>query len=224
MEASQVPQRGPDQVQAATPGSAPAGGAGVPIGWRISDPAPLGLAGFALTTFILGMVNANVISSSDTLVVLSVAAAYGGLVQLLAGMWAFREGNTFAAVAFSSYGGFWISFVFLVQFFLPETVKAGGALVGNHAVAIYLFSWGFFTFYMWLASFKTNVAVFLVFLTLWVAYGLLGWGDLGASHYVIKDIGGAVTIACAVLAWYTSAALVINHTHGKTRLPVGPLT
>lgn len=224
MEAGQVPLRGRDQVPIATPGSTPETGPGVPIGWRISDPAPLGLAGFALTTFILGMVNANLISGNDTLVVLSVAGAYGGLVQLLAGMWAFREGNTFAAVAFSSYGGFWISFVLLVQFFLPETVKAGGAMVGSHAVAIYLFSWGFFTFYMWLASFKTNVAIFLVFLTLWVAYGLLGWGDLGAGHYQIKDIGGAVTIACAVLAWYTSAAFVINRTHGRNMLPVGPLT
>lgn len=227
MEAGQIPPRAADAVPAgapaATPGAYPLGGPGVPVGWRISDPAPLGLAGFALTTFILGMVNANAISGSDTLVVLSVAGAYGGLVQLLAGMWAFREGNTFAAVAFSSYGGFWISFVLLVQFFLPETVKAGGALAGSHAVAIYLFSWGFFTFYMWLASFKTNVAIWLVFLTLWVAYGLLGWGDLGSGHSTIMHIGGYVTIACAILAWYASAAGVINRTHGRSLLPVGPL-
>lgn len=47
---------------------------------------PLGLAGFALTTFILGLVNANALSGKDVFVVLSVAGAYGGLTQLLAGM------------------------------------------------------------------------------------------------------------------------------------------
>jgi uncharacterized protein len=192
--------------------------------WMPGDPAPLGLAGFALTTFMLGLVNANAVSAGDTTTVLSVAAAYGGLVQLLAGMWAFREGNTFAAVAFSSYGGFWISFVFLLQFFLPETIKGAGALGADHSIALYLFCWGFFTFYMWIASFRTTVAVNLVFLTLWVAYGLLGWGMLGSGHTTITHIGGYVTTACAVIAWYTSAALVINETHGRTLLPVVPLT
>jgi len=136
MEASRLPPREADVA----PAPEPAGG--VPVGWTVADPAPLGLAGFALTTFILGLVNANAISGKDTFVVLSVAGAYGGLVQLLAGMWAFREGNTFAAAAFSSYGGFWISFVLLIQFFLPETAKAGGALAGNHAIAVYLFCLG----------------------------------------------------------------------------------
>lgn len=196
---------------------------GAPIGWGIANPIAVGVAGFALTTFILGMVNANIISGGDTLAVLSVAGAYGGLVQLLAGMWAFRAGNTFAATAMSGYGGFWISFVLLVQFFLPEVTKTAGAAAAGHVVAIYLFCWGFFTFYLWIASFKTNVAVFLVFLTLWVAYGLLGWGDLNGGHYVIKDIGGAVTIACAVLAWYLAAAEVINETWGRTVVPLGPL-
>ncbi|MGH2874580.1 MAG: acetate uptake transporter, partial [Solirubrobacteraceae bacterium] len=97
------------------------------------------------------------------------------------------------------------------------------AAAASHAVAIYLFCWGFFTFYLWIASFKTNVAVFLVFLTLWVAFGLLGWGDLGGGHYVAKDIGGAVTISCAVLAWYLASAEVINETWGRTVLPLGPL-
>jgi len=223
MEASRVPPIAAEGASAPRSAVPEPVGAGISLGWNIADPAPLGLAGFALTTFILGMVNANAISGSDTFVVLSVAGAYGGLVQLLAGMWAFREGNTFAAAAFSSYGGFWISFVLLVQFFLPETAKAGGALTANHALAIYLFSWGFFTFYMWLASFRTNVAVNLVFLTLWIAYGLLGWGLLNGGHTTITHIGGYVTIACAILAWYASAALVINRTHGLTRLPLGPL-
>lgn len=191
--------------------------------WSPADPAGLGLAGFALTTFILGMVNANAISGKDVFVVLSVAGAYGGLAQLLAGMWAFAERNTFAAIAFSSYGAFWISFVLLVQFFLPETVKASGMLPANHALALYLFCWGFFTLYMWLASFRVSVAVNLVFLTLWIAYLLLGLGLLGSGHTTITHIGGYVTIACAVIAWYTAAAHAINGTLGRTIVPVVPL-
>jgi len=194
------------------------------VGWLPGDPAPLGLAGFALTTFILGLVNANAIHGADVFVVLSVAGAYGGLAQLLAGMWAFAERNTFAAAAFSSYGAFWISFVLLIQFFLPETAKAAGTLPSNHAVALYLLCWGFFTFYMWIATFRLNIALNLVFLTLWIAFLLLGIGDLGSGHATITHWGGYVTTACAVLAWYVSAAHVINNTFGRTVLPLYPLT
>ena len=157
-------------------------------------------------------------------VVLSVAGVYGGLVQLLAGMWSFAERNTFAAVAFSSYGAFWISFVLLIQFFLPETAKAGGPLVANHAVAVYLLCWGWFTFYMWLATFRTNVALNLVFLTLWIAYLLLGLGAIGGGSATITHWGGYVTTACAVLAWYVSAAHVLNGYFRRTLLPLVPLT
>lgn len=192
--------------------------------WAPADPAALGLSGFALTTFILGLVNTSVINGKDVFVVLSVAAAYGGITQLLAGMWAFAERNLFGAVAFSSYGAFWISFVLLIQFFLPETVKASGMLPANHALALYLFCWGFFSLYMWFASFRVNVAVNLVLLTLWIAYVLLAIGLLGTGHSTITQIGGWVTVACAVIAWYTASALVINGTLGRTILPVVPLT
>lgn len=203
---------------------APAQAAPERVWWGPADPAPLGLAGFALTTFILGLVNSDALSGSDTFVVLSVAGAYGGLAQLLAGMWSFAERNTFAAVAFSSYGAFWISFVLLIQFFLPEATKAGGPLVANHAVAVYLLCWGWFTFYMWIATFRMNVALNLVFLTLWIAFLLLGIGSLGSGHTTITHWGGYVTTACAVLAWYVSAAHVINHYMGRTVLPLFPLT
>jgi uncharacterized protein len=209
MEASQMDPR---------PGGAPR--APERVFWGPADPAGLGLAGFALTTFILGMVNANAISGKDVFVVLSVAGAYGGLAQLLAGMWAFAERNTFAAIAISSYGAFWISFVLLIQFFIPETAKASGALPANHAIALYLFCWGYFTFYMWIASFRVSVAVNLVFLTLWAAYVLLGLGLIGSGHTTITHWGGYVTIACACIAWYTAAATVINRTLGRTIVPV----
>lgn len=191
--------------------------------WGPADPAALGLAGFALTTFILGFINTTAISKSDVFIVLCVAGAYGGLAQLLAGMWAFAERNLFAATAFSSYGAFWISYVLLVQFFGPEASKAG-MLPFNHGVAVYLFCWGFFTLYMWFASFRVNIAVNLVFLTLWIAYVLLGIGLLGPGHPTITKIGGIVTCVCAAIAWYTAAAIVINGTLGRTILPVVPLT
>jgi uncharacterized protein len=190
--------------------------------WAPADPASLGLAGFALTTFMLGLVNTTAVSGHDVFLVLSVAGAYGGLVQLLAGMWAFAERNLFAATAFSSYGGFWISFVLLIQFMAPQAAK-GGALPLNHGIALYLFCWGFFTLYMWFASFRVNVAINLVFLTLWVAYVLLAIGMLGSGHPTITKIGGIVTCVCAAIAWYTAAAIVINGTLKRTVLPVVPL-
>ena len=79
----------------------------------IADPGPLGLAAFALTTFVLSMFNADLVSKGGEPVVLGLALAYGGLAQLLAGMWEFRTGNTFGAVAFTSFGAFWLSFFVL---------------------------------------------------------------------------------------------------------------
>src|SRR5471032_3135654 len=84
--------------------------------WTPANPAPLGLAGFAMTTFVLSMTNTNWVSPTDLPVVLGLALAYGGIAQLLAGMWEFRSGNTFGAVAFSSFGAFWISYWLLVTF------------------------------------------------------------------------------------------------------------
>lgn len=220
--ATQVPMQENHVPEHSQPAPTAAGSA--PLGWSVANPIAVGVAGFALTTFILGMVNANAISSAGTIGVLSLAGAYGGLVQLLAGLWAIRAGETFAGTAMCGYGGFWISFVLLVQFFLPEVAKAGGTAAADHFVAIYLFGWGFFTFYLWIASFKTNVAVWLVFLTLWVAYGLLGWGDLNGGHLTITHIGGYVTIACAILAWYLAAAEVINAQWKRTVLPLGTLS
>jgi succinate-acetate transporter protein len=193
------------------------------LGWLPADPVPLGISGFALTTFILGLVNANVLSSKEVFVVLSVAGAYGGLAQLLAGMWAFAERNTFAAAAFSSYGAFWISFVLLIQFFVPEAQKAGGLPAANHAIGIYLFCWGFFTFYMWIPTFRMNIALNLVFLLLWVAYLTLGLPYMGIGGSTLTHWGGYVTCACAVAAWYVGASHVITSVFGRTLLPLGPL-
>src|SRR4051794_25028112 len=123
----------------------------------LADPGPLGLAAFALTTFVLSMFNADLVGKGGEPVVLGLAVAYGGLAQLLAGMWEFRTGNTFGAVAFTSYGAFWLSFFVFVTFF-EDKLPAKDAGVAGHAVGLYLIAWGIFTAYMFIASLRTTAA------------------------------------------------------------------
>ena len=186
--------------------------------WTPADPGPLGLAGFAMTTFVLSMFNAKLVSSGGEPVVLGLALAYGGLAQLLAGMWEFRTGNTFGAVAFSSYGAFWISFWALVVFYAPKIPAADA----GHAIGLYLWAWAIFTAYMTVASLRTTGAVALVFVLLTVTFILLGAGNSGGHENVIKW-GGYVGLATALAAWYASFAAVANSTFGRIILPVVPL-
>jgi succinate-acetate transporter protein len=182
----------------------------------VAEPAALGLAAFALTTMVLSFINAGILSDADLPVVLGLALAYGGVCQLLAGMWGFIKNDTFAAVALSSYGGFWISFWALNQFFLPKIPASHQA----GALALYLFSWGAFSFYMWIVSFKVNMAIQMVFLTLWPAYVLLGLGK-ALDSMLLWHLGGVFGIATAAFAWYASFALVANSTTQRDWLPVG---
>jgi succinate-acetate transporter protein len=184
----------------------------------IADPGPLGLAAFALTTFVLSMFNAKLLGSGGEPIVFGLALTYGGLAQLLAGMWEFRTGNTFGAVAFTSYGAFWLSFWAFVQFF-EKSVPAADA---GHAVGLFLIAWGIFTAYMFIASLRTTAAVAAVFLLLAVTFFLLGIGNAGA-HANVTKLGGYVGLATAVVAWYASFAAVTNSTFGRVVLPVRPL-
>src|SRR3954464_5205889 len=188
------------------------------IGWTPADPGPLGLAGFAMTTFVLSMFNSQLVGKGGEPVVLGLALAYGGLAQLLAGMWEFRTGNTFGAVAFTSFGAFWLSFWALNQFFVKDIPAAD---VG-HAVGLFLIAWGIFTMYMWVASFRVSVAVMLVFFALTVTFFLLGIGNAG-NHTGIIKAGGYAGLVTAALAWYASFAAVVNSTFGRSLLPVREL-
>jgi uncharacterized protein len=206
-----------DNLEAARGDSDPTRAAPRPVdvvATSIADPAPLGLAGFALTTFVLSMFNAGLVAKAGEPVVLGLALAYGGGAQLLAGMWEFRKGNTFGATAFSSFGAFWISYWAFVAFFskgVPAT-----------AVGLFLIAWGIFTFYMWIASFRTNTAVMVVFLLLWITFALLGIGA-AADNTSVTKLGGWVGLATAVAAWYASFAAVANFTFGRELVPVRPL-
>lgn len=186
--------------------------------WKPADPGPLGLTAFATTTFVLSMINANLVSGTALPVVLGLALAYGGIGQLLAGMWEFRSGNTFGATAFSSYGAFWISFFVLVQVDVAK-IPAGEA---DSALGLYLWAWGIFTAYMFVASLRTTGAIALVFLLLAATFIVLGIGNAGGNSGIIH-VGGWLGLATAAVAWYTSFAGVCNATWGRTVLPVFPL-
>jgi uncharacterized protein len=179
-----------------------------------ADPAPLGLAGFAMTTFVLSVANMQIIGASSLQVVLGLALAYGGLAQLLAGMWEFKNGNTFGATAFSSFGAFWLSYVAFVWFFAPN-LKAEDAA---GAVGTYLLAWGIFTFYMWLATLRHARPVMIVFLLLWITFLLLAIGEY-TSTKTITQVGGFVGLLTAIAAWYASARTIINEAFGRELLP-----
>src|SRR3954454_2225264 len=187
----------------------------------IADPGPLGLPAFALTTFVLSMFSSKLVGAGGEPVVLGLALAYGGLAQLLAGMWEFKTGNTFGATAFTSYGAFWISFFFLVQFVLSK--KAIPTADEGHAVGLYLIAWGIFTTYMFIASLRTTAAIALVFLLLAATFIVLGIGNANTNENTIK-IGGYIGLATAAAAWYASFAAVTNSTFRRTFLPVIPLS
>jgi uncharacterized protein len=184
----------------------------------IADPGPLGLAAFALTTFVLSIFNAHLMGAGGEPIVFGLALAYGGVAQVLAGMWEFRTGNTFGAVAFTSYGAFWLSFWAFVQFF-EKSVPAKDA---GHAVGLFLIAWGIFTTYMFIASLRTTAAISLVFVLLAATFFLLGIGNAGA-HANVTKIGGWLGLATAAAAWYASFAAVTNSTFGRIVLPVVPL-
>ena len=223
MEAAGLPAREADVA----PAPDPTGGRSA--GWTPADPGPLGLAAFAGTTFVLSLVNSGLVGDKASVgggllpLVAALALAYGGAAQLLAGIWEFRTGNTFGAVAFCSYGAFWISFYFIVQ--AAGSVEKTELFSG---LGLWLWMWGIFTTYMFIASLRTSGAVALVFLLLAITFIILGIGNsslAGTTNVTNSAIkrGGYFGIATAIAAWYASFAAVINSTFGKTIAPVFPL-
>jgi succinate-acetate transporter protein len=183
----------------------------------IADPAPLGLAAFALTTFLLSAVNAGWAKNSTGSDWLGYAFAYGGLGQLLAGMWEFRNRNVFGATAFSTYGGFWIGLGLWAVLVAPHALSASAA---GHDLGWILLSFAIFNTYMLIFSTQVNTAIFAVFLTLELTEIFLFIGNFAGNTNIVK-IGGYIGIITALCAWYTSAAGVINGMKGTIVLPVG---
>ncbi|HUB71222.1 MAG TPA: acetate uptake transporter [Acidimicrobiales bacterium] len=182
----------------------------------VADPAPLGLGAFALTTFLFSALNAHL--TKGTTAWLGYAFAYGGLAQLLAGMWEFRNRNVFGATAFSTYGAFWIGAGLYIELVVPAA-KPTAAQLGNDLAWITL-AFLIFNTYMLIFSLYVNKAVFTVFLTLELTELILIIGNFSSSTSAIK-VGGVVGIITAAAAWYTSAAGVLNGLAGRHIIPVG---
>jgi uncharacterized protein len=217
------------------PAADPIGGRSA--GWTPADPGPLGLAGFAGTTFMLSMLNSGLVGKGSLLgggllpLVATIALAYGGIAQLIAGIWEFRTGNTFGAVAFCSYGAFWISVFLIVQLGAGAILTEKGNSLSNFfaGFSLYLYTWTIFTTYMFVASLRTSGAVALTFFLLTITFLLLAIGNaslVGTLHITNNTIklGGYLGIATAIVAWYASFAAVINSTFGRVVAPVVPLS
>jgi succinate-acetate transporter protein len=179
---------------------------------KLANPAPLGLSGFALTTWMLSLVNAGFFGASSVPLVLATAFAFGGTAQFAAGLMEMPRGNTFWFVAFCSYGAFWWTFALFVQFFAASVPPA--------FVGWWLAMWGLFSFFMWIGTLALNRALQAIFLALWITFLLLAAADLFALP-MAKHLGGYLGLVTAALAFYLAAAEVINETHGRIVLPVG---
>jgi uncharacterized protein len=200
----------------------------------IADPAPLGLAAFALTTLLLSAKNTDWMSHSTTSAWLGYAFAYGGLAQFTAGMWEFRRGNTFGATAFSSYGSFWIGLglwdLLVANPAVAAIAKAPATAAAtvtslNHDLGWITLAFAILTFYLMVLSSQVNLAVFGVFLFLDIAFIVLAIGNFDAGAALIPTgtikIGGYVGLATALVAFYASMAGIAADMGGRIRLPVG---
>jgi len=184
----------------------------------LGNPGPLGLGGFALTTFTLSVFNTKAfVDPSLEGEVLPLALFYGGLAQFIAGLFEYKaQANTFGATAFCSYGAFWMSFAAYVQFIAPGLTPA----VAYEATGLFLFAWLIFTTYMFFASMRVSKVVNILFFFLTITFLLLTIGAWKANLACTKA-GGWFGILTAFIAWYGSAAVTINSTWGRTILPVG---
>ncbi|MFR9800363.1 acetate uptake transporter [Streptomyces sp. MS06] len=186
----------------------------------IADPGPLGLAAFALTTFVLSVFNADLIKDGALeAVVLPLALWYGGIAQVLAGMWEFRKNNTFGALAFTSYGSFWLSFAAYVKYVAPHLPAAHA----YQATGLFLLAWTVFTVYMTVVTTRISGLLLALFSALSVTFLLLTIGEL-AQEPSISHTGGWVGLITAVIAWYGSFAGVANATWKSKSMPTWPLS
>ncbi len=180
----------------------------------LANPAPLGLMGFGMTTILLNLHNIGLFGLNS--MILAMGIFYGGVAQILAGLMEFRKGNTFGTVAFTSYGLFWLSLVFLIMFALERP----GFAPDNTAWAAYLFMWGLFTLIMFFGTLKTNRALQVVFMSLAILFFLLAAARAMPQLELIAGIEGVI---CGFSAFYLSLAEVLNEAHNRPVLPIGSI-
>ena len=182
---------------------------------NLANPAPLGLMGFGMTTVLLNLHNAGLFEISA--VIMAMGIFYGGLAQIIAGCMEFKKGNTFGTTAFTSYGLFWLTLVFLIYF----NGKLGMPANTLGFMAWYLFLWGLFTFFMWIGTWKANRGLQVVFLTLTILFWMLAARDAFNLTGTFAVITGYEGIFCGASAIYCAMAQVINENFGRTVLPLG---
>ena len=182
-----------------------------------ANPAALGLVGFGLTTVLLSLINAGVLPAGGEGVVIPLALAYGGFIQIVAGLFEFRVGNTFGMTAFLSYGAFWWWFALLLIFAHIGVIDISKA---GPTVGVALLLWGVLTLYLWIGTFRLPRILFAIFLTLWITFGLLALGAIQAAP-ALTHAGGWLGLVCGSLAMYGSFGLVTNATWGRTVIPLG---
>jgi succinate-acetate transporter protein len=193
---------------------------------KLANPAPLGLLGFGLTTVLLNLHNAGVFPL-DTMI-LAMGIAYGGLAQIIVGIMEFKKGNTFGTVAFSSYGLFWWSLVLLLV--LPKVSFLTGLNAPTEtAMATYFFMWGLFTFAMFFGTLKANRALQFVFGSLTILFFMLAIRDFTGNPvlfgtFTFNNLTGIEGVICGFSAVYLGLAEVLNESHGKTVLPICPVS
>jgi succinate-acetate transporter protein len=197
---------------------------------KFANPAPLGLSAFALTTFVLSLINVGTAGVTQPNIVVALAFGYGGLVQLLAGMWEMAVGNTFGATALSSYGGFWLSFAVVLTpggFEIVSSYSAAGAGVNdfNSAFGFFLMGWFIFTTILLICTLRSTVAFFLLFFFLDLAFLLLGIGHLRASDAGVPQpntikAGGYFGLFAAFMAWYNALAGIADDSNSFFVIPV----
>jgi succinate-acetate transporter protein len=178
-----------------------------------SNPAPLGLLGFGMTTVLLNLHNAGMYELGS--MILAMGIFYGGLAQIIAGIMEWKKKNTFGTTAFLSYGLFWLTLVGLIV--MP---KIGWAeKTSNAGMVAYLVMWGIFTACMFIGTLKLSRALQFVFASLTILFFLLAIGDAAGSA-AIKQIAGYEGIVCGLSAIYTAIAQVLNEVYGRKILPL----
>lgn len=172
---------------------------------QFANPSPLGLCGFAMTTFVLSMFNAQAMGIHTDNVVVGLACFYGGFVQFAAGIWEGLVGNTFALCALTSYGSFWLSFAVInIDAFGIKQAYAGTDQFAN-AVAFFLVGWTIFTFMLTLCTLKSTVAFFSLFFMLTITFTLLAAGDF-TGKVGLTRAGGVFGVITAFIAFYNAFA------------------
>ncbi|KAG2175662.1 hypothetical protein INT43_001309 [Umbelopsis isabellina] len=208
-----------------TPAPAPAP-VPAPAQQVIANPGPLGLCGFALTTFVLSLHNAGagVPAAGPSNVVVGLAFFYGGLVQLLAGMWEFKTGNTFGATAFSSYGGFWLSFglIFVPGAGILDGYAKSSTQTLENSLGIYLLGWTIFTGIMLIASHRSTGGLVALFFFLFITFVLLTASKFNANT-TLQVAGGAFGVVTAIIAWYNALSGLLTKESSYFSLPTVPL-